>query len=74
MVNSQHAVLRVRVSVAFPWDDVLVQLEARAPCTVIDRRSCRNSILLSGFTAMLLSPYSFENLPCCQGSGKTVEL
>ena len=64
------------MSVTFPLDDALIQMDARVP--FIGRRSCRSSILvtilLSGFTAMLLSPYSFENFPCCQGSGKTVDL
>jgi len=53
-------------------------MDARVPFIVIGRRSCRSSILvtalLSGFTVMLLSPYSFENFPCCQGQGKTVDL
>ena len=56
----------------------LLQMDARVPFIVIGRRSCRSSILvtalLSGFTVMLLSPYSFENFPCCQGQGKTVDL
>ena len=66
------------MSVTFPLDDVLIQMDARVPFIVIGRRSCRSSILvtilLSGFTAMLLSPYFFENFPCRQGSGKTVDL
>jgi len=55
------------VSVTFPLDDALIQMDARVPFIVIGRRCCRSSILvtilLSGSTVMLLSPYSFENFP-----------